>query len=79
MSDLTPDDEHPTEDPGPGATPQQSGGALIGPAFGILLGYLVMKLLPSSTSFVLRLLIAVAVIAVVTYATLEITRRRAKR
>ncbi|MGZ8619048.1 MAG: hypothetical protein ACXWYE_04020 [Actinomycetota bacterium] len=67
------------EDPGPSRPPEPPGAALIGPAFGILLGFLVLRLLPSSTAFWLRVLIAVVVIAVVTYATLEITRWRARR
>jgi hypothetical protein len=85
MSEPTADahDDRPDEptpgDPGPSRPPEPSGAALIGPAFGILLGFLVLKLLPSSTAFWLRVLIAVVVIAVVTYATLEITRWRAKR
>ncbi|MGZ5351022.1 MAG: hypothetical protein ACXWZU_12615 [Actinomycetota bacterium] len=66
------------EDPGPSRPPEPPGAALIGPAFGIF-GFLVLRLLPSSTAFWLRVLIAVVVIAVVTYGTLEITRWRARR
>jgi len=69
----------PTPEDPPSRPPEPPGAALIGPAFGILLGFLVLKLLPSSTAFWLRVLIAVVVIAVVTYATLEFTRWRSKR
>jgi hypothetical protein len=85
MSDPTPDarddrpDDPTPEDPDPSTPPEAPGAALIGPAFGILLGFLVLKLLPGGTAFWLRALIAVVVIAVVTYATLEFTRWRARR
>jgi hypothetical protein len=78
MSDPSSHDR-PSEDRGAEPTPEPSGGALIGPAFGVVLGFLVLKLLPSTTSFALRALVAIAVVAVVTFVTLEITRRRAKR
>jgi hypothetical protein len=84
MSDHPPEpvEDDPEDRPGGDALPSRSdpsGGALIGPAFGILLGYLVIRLLPSGTALIVRLLVSLVVIAVVTYITLEITRRRAKR
>jgi hypothetical protein len=69
-------DEPATEEPEPSRQPEAP---LVGPAIGIVLGILVLKLLPSSTSFWIRALIALVVIAVVTYGTLEFTRWRARR
>jgi hypothetical protein len=78
-ADTEPDGDHASGDPTPARSPEPPGGALIGPAFGVLLGFLVLKLLPTGTAVWLRLAAAVAVIAVVTYATIEITRWRGRR
>lgn len=76
-ADLGPEEAHPADGSDPPAP--EPGGALIGPGLGVVLGFIVLKLLPDGTAFILQLLAVVVVIAFVTYATLEITRRRSKR
>lgn len=52
---------------------------MIGPVLGVIIGYIVFQLLPEDTSIFVGLGIALVVIAVTTYITLEISRRRARR
>jgi hypothetical protein len=69
---LDPDDD--------GAPPTQSGGGvMIGPILGVAIGYVVFQLLPGDTPLLLGLAIALVVIALTTYVSIEISRRRARR
>jgi uncharacterized membrane protein YgaE (UPF0421/DUF939 family) len=79
MSD--PDEERPGPlDPDDEPSPTQPGGAiLIGPVLGVIIGYVVFQLLPEDTSIFVGLGIALVVITLTTYITLEISRRRARR
>ena len=52
---------------------------MIGPILGVAIGYVVFQLLPGDTPLLLGLAIALVVIAVTTYITIEISRRRARR
>jgi hypothetical protein len=67
---LDPDDE---------PSPQPGGAIMIGPVLGVIIGYIVFQLLPEDMSIFVGLGIALVVIAVTTYITLEISRRRARR
>ncbi len=79
MSD--PDEELPGPlDPDDEPSPTQPGGAiLIGPVLGVIIGYVVFQLLPEDTSIFVGLGIALVVITLTTYITIEISRRRARR
>jgi hypothetical protein len=69
---LDPDDDAPTpaSDPGP---------LMIGPILGVIIGYITFQLLPEDTPMLLGLVIAVFVIALVIYITIEVGRRRTRR
>jgi hypothetical protein len=56
-----------------------SGSVMIGPFLGVIIGFLVFRLLPEDTPILLGLAIALVAIAATTYASIEISRRRAKR
>ena len=79
MSD--PDEDLPGPlDPDDEPSPAQPGGAiLIGPVLGVIIGYVVFQLLPEDTSIFVGLGIALVVITLTTYITIEISRRRARR
>jgi hypothetical protein len=69
---LDPDDQ--------GSRPAQpGGGVVIGPILGVAIGYVVFQLLPGDTPLLLGLAIALVVIALTTYVSIEISRRRARR
>jgi hypothetical protein len=59
---------------GPKASP--GGSIMVGPILGVVIGYVVFHLLPGDTPLLLGLAIALVVIALTTYVTIEITRRR---
>ncbi len=69
---LEPDDDRssPAPDTGP---------LMIGPILGVIIGYVTFQLLPDDVPLVLGLFIALVVIVIVIYATIEIGRRRARR
>ena len=52
---------------------------MIGPILGVIIGYVTFQLLPDDVPLVLGLFIALVVIVIVIYATIEIGRRRARR
>jgi hypothetical protein len=76
------DDERPgpldPEDEG-GPPTQSGGGVVIGPILGVAIGYVVFQLLPGDTPLLVGLAIALVVIALTTYVSIEISRRRARR
>jgi hypothetical protein len=61
------------EAPGPDPVP------LVGPVLGVMIGFVIFRLLPGDTSIWLGLLIALVAIAVTTFASIEISRRRRAR
>jgi hypothetical protein len=67
------DAEEPPEASGPDPVP------LVGPVLGVMIGFLIFRLLPGDTSIWLGLLIALVAIAVTTFASIEISRRRRAR
>lgn len=69
---LDPDDDPPTTGP-------DSGPLMIGPILGVIIGYITFQLLPEDTPILLGLAIAVFVIALVIYVTIEVGRRRTRR
>ena len=75
MSD--PDEELPGPlDPDDEPSPTQPGGAILTvPVLGVIIGYVVFQLLPEDTSILVGLGIALVVITLTTYITLEISRR----
>ena len=76
------DDERPdTTDSNEGAPPStpDSGPLMIGPILGVIIGYVTFRLLPDDTPILLGLLIALIVIVLVIYVTIEIGRRRSRR
>ena len=77
--DADPDPDRPGplgDDPGAG---QPGGVTLIGPLLGVMIGYVVFQLLPDDIHILVALGIVLVAIALTTYVTLEITRRRARR
>ena len=77
--DLGSDPDRPgplEDDPVPG---QPGGVTLIGPLLGVMIGYVVFQLLPDDFHILVALGIALVAIALTTYVTLEVTRRRARR
>ena len=52
---------------------------MIGPILGVIIGYITFQLLPEDTPILLGLAIAVFVIALVIYVTIEVGRRRTRR
>jgi hypothetical protein len=71
--DETADPDGGDDDASPAPVP------LIGPILGVMIGFVIFKLLPGSTSIWVGLLIALVAIAVTTFASIEISRRRRAR
>jgi uncharacterized membrane protein YfcA len=69
----------PLDPDGDGPSPAPSGNVVIGPILGVVIGYITFQLLPDDTSIWLAFGIVLVVIAVVTYAAIEISRRRSRR
>ena len=72
------DDRPDPLDPDEGRGPSQTG-VIVGPFLGVIIGYVVFRLMPAGTSLVVALAVALVVIALVTYVSLEIGRRRNRR
>jgi hypothetical protein len=68
------DPDDPSHEPsGPDPVP------VIGPVLGVMIGFVIFRLLPGDTSIWIGLLIALVAIAVTTFASIEIGRRRRAR
>jgi hypothetical protein len=66
-------DQPSTEASGPDPVP------VIGPVLGVMIGFVIFRLLPGDTSIWVGLVIALVAIAVTTYVSIEIGRRRRAR
>jgi uncharacterized membrane protein YccC len=73
MTDEEPRDDDPTP------STNTDSALFIGPVLGVMIGLVVFKLLPGGTSIWIGLAIVLVVVAVATYAGIEISRRRHHR